>query len=224
MMEGSRMVPGNVWQLIRNVVAQSDLPYQARTLAEYVFANMQAVPFVQYHALDHLHATGELPSLFEAQVALLEQLDETYMNALSTDALKQYRHSPDQVALRAVKLAYDAYAELEAGSQLADITRTGLVMLNAYNDVKRKVDAVFYPPPEWRSSWPRVLVGFKRSSMAGFGFRELRRDGRSEAEWNFRCPTMSCEWVGTMACFPRDVLVDQIDQMRKHITSLPRAS
>jgi hypothetical protein len=217
-LEGSRPVPTFLSPILRNLFHQCDLPYQTRTMAEYVFAHLMAVPATQYFALNEFARTGELPSVVEARDHLLELVDPA---VLVSSARRQYDEHPQHVSYRAAKLAYDAYAELDAASLVGEIAGSPIV-LNAVNDVERKVDAVFYPPAQWRSSWPRVLVGFKRQAPI-LSVREQRRDNQSEAHWNFRWPTLECEWVGTVACFPRQVLADQLETLREQITALPRA-
>jgi hypothetical protein len=92
------------------------------------------------------------------------------------------------------------------------------------NDVRRKVDAVFYPPPTWRSTWTRILVGFKRRSVGSpWTIRQDSRDRQSEAHFDFQCPAAHWQMVGTAACFPRELLADQLGYLRDMVTQLPRA-
>jgi hypothetical protein len=219
--DGSRLVPGYLSGVIRAMFNHCDLPYRSRTFAEYVFGKVYAVPLVQYAAIDHLHDTGELPSIEEARDMLLDVVADQ-LDQLSAEAVDQYKQFPDHVSIRATKLVYDAYAELDAASQVAELTAAAL-MLNTTNDVRRKVDAVFYPPRSWRSSWPRVLLGFKRSARVGWRWHEERRDNRSEAHFQFHCPQARWEMVGAIACFPSDLVAEQLGQLRAEVTQLPRA-
>lgn len=215
-------VPPQLSPVIRHAVAASPTRYQARTNAEHVFGDMRAVPWAQYRALERYRTSAEWPAVSDAVRDLVDERASTLTHASPT-ARYEFAAFPDDVQLRATKLTYDGWAELDAMSQVVDETGAP-VILNELNDVQRKIDAVLYVPRWWAASWAQVRLAFSRRPPERLDVRERRRAWASQAAWEFRTRIEDCDWIGAaahVAFFARTVIVAELAALRDAITMQP---
>ena len=184
---------------------------------------MRIVPFVQLRALERWQA-GRWPTVAE-MVALVVAERLNTLGQAGPDARSAFYEHHDDVEARAAKLVYDGWVEVDAMSQVADLTGAPVV-LNQINDTDHKVDALMYVPREWYASptCTEVRLAFARKTLSALDARERRRHALSQAQWEFRCPMAKWEWVGDYAhvgFFPRAFMAAELDALRFAITTQP---
>lgn len=218
----NHLVPPNLSPLIRAITARGPDGYRAWGNAECVFADLRVVAFAQYRCLEAYAMTKELPTIVQLVELVMAERIAT-LDKASERARSELHDWPNDARDRATKLVYDGLFELDAASQIVDITR-GSVILDESNDVKRKIDAVFYIPKSWHGDWATVRIAFSRRTPDQLEPRERRRRWGSEAFWEFRCPITACDWVGDdahVAFFPRSFVESDLAKLRDALILQP---